>query len=191
MSKKIETQKLFTIFLIGALASMFILFMIYIVFAIIFTNISEFLIANLDNLGILSFIILSMLMISFIISLIVVYLTTDRLITSRALIISSLFSFLFNLVLLVVIGFFYLQIVYPETLRYVKPWEYFIIFPNILVSFSLYAFPHPFLLFLLGIFTYYLLFLIFLYIFYQEKKTKKLTYGELIGRKKGSKKKKK
>lgn len=169
---KIPIKQKITILGVGFLASLLLLLIIYVLFAQV---IVDYLINSLDNLIILSLIILGLLMLSFIISLVVGFLITDN-IKETSVLKASVMSFLVNFFLIVIISYISMFIFYPNVFSEVSGLETLLIFPQVIIYFSIYILSHPFYLFIVSSFVYFIIFIIFLEIYHERKPLRKIEY---------------
>lgn len=172
MILKIPIKQKITILGVGFLASLLLLLIIYVMFAQV---IVDFLINSIDNQIILSLIILGLLMLSFVISLIVGFLITDD-IRKTSILKASIMSFLVNFIIILVISYVSLIIFYPNVFSEVSGLEIILIFPQVIIYFSIYILIHPFYLFIISSFVYFIIFIIFLEIYYESKALRKKEY---------------
>lgn len=148
---------------VGILSSMLTFFIIYTLSARALT------LTILDSLEndttLLLFIILSLEFIAFISSISVSFLLTDN-IPEKYVIASSLVAYLCNLALLVGISYASLFLLYPEIFQGLSGIEILIVFPTVLIYFSIFVLGHPIYLIILSIVSYYVFFIVFLERFY-------------------------
>lgn len=148
---------------VGILSSMLTFFIIYTLSARVLT------LTILDSLEndttLLLFIILSLEFIAFISSIAVSFLLTSD-IPNKYVIAASLIAYLCNLAFLVGISYASLFFLHPEIFQGLSGIEILIVFPTVLIYFSIFVLGHPIYLIILSIVSYYVFFIVFLERFY-------------------------
>ena len=160
---EIDVKTKLNIIGVGILSSMLTFFIIYTLSARALT------LTILDSLEsdttLLLFIILSLEFIAFISSIAVSFLLTEN-IPNKHVIASSLVAYLCNLAFLVGISYASLFLLYPEIFQGLSGIEVLIVFPAVLIYFSIFVLGHPIYLIILSIVSYYMFFIVFLERFY-------------------------
>lgn len=154
--KKITTKQKVNIVGIGIIASILVFLLAYTFYARFLVILCE----RGDNLGLL-FLVVTLELISFVSSYLISVWKTDDL--PEVIVIKSAgISFGVNLLLICGLSYVSLFILYPELFSELYLFEYFLVFPTVLLDFSIYVLGHPIYLFIMSIITYYLLFIIIL-----------------------------
>lgn len=162
---KIDTKTKINVIGIGIGGSVLIFFVIYTLFARV---LSLTILDNMDNYFALLLIILSFEAISVISSILVSTWQMDN-INQGNLLAAVIMSYLCNLIAIIVISYGFLMVYYPVVFSEVSGFDIVLIFPQVLISFSIYVLGHPLYLAFLSIFTYYLFFIIFIDQFSRRK----------------------
>jgi hypothetical protein len=162
---EIPVGKKLNIFLLGIVASLLLYFVFQTLFASVIVDVF---LGTFENQFILFLIILGFETIALIISIPVSFWITDD-IQRSSVYKAALFSYLFNVVFLIVISYISLLVLYPEVFSEVSGAEIILIFPTVLVYFSIYVLGLPIYFFILSIFTYYLFFIILIDRFYKYR----------------------
>jgi len=157
-----------SIFLLGLMFSIMLFFVIYTALAQVFT---DFLIENFDDVTNLSIIVLTLLILSFIVSIGVGLLICGD-ISKSVIYKSSIMSFLINFVILIFIGYLSMFILYPQVFTNIVGVQVIFIFPQIIVYFAIYVVGNIFYLYIGTQILYFIFFIIFLEKFYQFKRVK-------------------
>lgn len=167
--KKLTMQKKINIVGIGIIASILLFLVAYAVFArtLVITFFEDG-----NNIGLL-FLVISLELITFLSSLFISLWQTDDLPDKLALKIAGV-SFGVNLIVLCVLSYGTLLILYPEIFENLEFYEYPLVFPTVLLDFSIYVLGHPIYLFILSIIMYYLLFFIFIEYYYSKEAKKRV-----------------
>ena len=152
---------------IGIIASIMLFLVVYTVFAraLVITFFE-----NGNNIGLL-FMVISLELITFISSMFVSLWQTDDL-PDRLVLKTAGVSFGVNLIVLCVLSYGTLLILYPGIFENLEFYEYPLVFPTVLLDFSIYVLGHPIYLFILSIITYFLLFIIFIEYYYSKEAKK-------------------
>ncbi len=150
---------------IGIIASLSTFFIIYVLFSRI---ISLTVLENLENNVALLLIILGLFLIS-LISSILVSLWKCSHISQTSLLAAATMAYLCTLVITISLSYSIMLIRYPEMFAKVSGFEYVLIFPSVVMDFSIYYLGHPIYIGVVSIFVYYLVYIIFLEKFYQVK----------------------
>lgn len=154
------------ILVVGSGASFLFSLMIYALFAQILTS---SVIGTLDDMFILYMIIFGLQAISTIFSIFVSIWLTERM--SRATIFkASLMAYITNLLFIILLSYISLAIVHPEVYDNINGATIILIFPQIIVYFSIYILGHPIFLFILNTITYFIFFIIFIEVFYDIRR---------------------
>lgn len=157
-----------TVVILGMIFSVMIFFIIYTAFAQIFT---DFLIQNFDDVTNLSIITITLLFLSFIASIGVgLLICTD--INKSVVLKASIMAFMINFLILILISYFSIFILYPETFTNIVGFQVVLIFPQIIIYFCIYTIGNIFYAFILIQFIYFIIFIIFLEEFFQYRKIK-------------------
>lgn len=165
--KKSFRQKKVSIVGIGIITSILVFLLAYTVFA---RTLVIALLNKGNDIGLLLLVILLEL-IAFISSIVVSIWQTDDL-SQKLMLKSALISFGSLLIILSVLSYGTLYILYPEIFEGLEPYELVLVFPTVLLDFSIYILGHPIYLFILSIVIYFLLFIVILD-YYFEKEGKK------------------
>jgi len=152
---------------IGSISTLLILLMIETIFAQI---ISDFLIGHISDNLILLIIISGLFLFTIIISIIVGYFVSQD-IHQDSVYKSSIISLLCLLLFLFTISNGSLFIYYRNVYQNIRWFELVPVFPQVLISFSIYILGDVFNLFILMIVVYYIFFVIFLEKFYIRKQS--------------------
>jgi len=147
---------------VGIGISLLIFLIIQVGFAQLLT---DFVINNIDKQFTLSLIIFGLLFISFLSSIITGQLITKYL-SKISVLYASVMAFFGSLFALIIISYVTLFWYNPELFRNVHGLALFLIFPQVIITFTIYYLGNIIFLFIFSIVSYYLFFIIFLNSFY-------------------------
>jgi hypothetical protein len=166
MADIIITRKL-AIFGIGLIGNLFILLILYALFSQLLV---DFVIGNISNQVVLGLIILGLMMISLIISIpISLWITND--VKRRVIYKSMLVSFIGTFIILYILSYVSLFYLYPDVFSEVEGLFILLIFPQVIMNFSIYVLSHPFYLVIIVGVIYFALYVVFLDFYYEAKIT--------------------
>ncbi|MFX1237588.1 MAG: hypothetical protein ACFE8P_07690, partial [Promethearchaeota archaeon] len=166
----LKINKILTVLVMGFLASLVALLILYALFARV---VLDLLVNNLSNHGLLSVIILGLLLLSSVIALVVSLMIVDD--VKESSILKSVFmSYVASFLVIALISYISVFIVYPEVFYHVNGFEMILEFSQVIVIFSVYMLPHPFYLTILNQIVYLLSFIVFLEAYYEKKEPKKI-----------------
>lgn len=161
----ISLKQKINIMIVGGVSTLLILLMVETAFAQI---ISDFLIGHISDNLILFIIILGLFVFTIIISIVVgIFITKD--IRRLSVLKASIMSLSCLLLFLFIISNATLFIRYKEIYSEIHGLQIVLIFPQVLIYFSIYILGDVFLLFILEIVVYYIFFVFFLENFYEGK----------------------
>jgi len=166
-------QKL-NILIIGFFSSLLLTLIFYAFFAQIIVDI---ILTNIDNSLVLMFIIIGFLLINFILTLFAGFLVAEG-VKETAILRASGMSLAINFLIITVLSYVSLWVIYPSVFSEAPGLEFFIIFPQVIMYFSIYILPHPFYLFILSSFIYHVIYVIFLENYYEEKPFQRKEYKQ-------------
>lgn len=169
---KLEIKKILSIIGLGFISSLLVLLILEVVFAQVLV---DFIISNVDNQLILSLIVLGLLLFTFIVSIVIGFLVSSE-IKKIVIIKASIMAFIINFIIINIISYVSMWIFYPEVFSEVSGLEVFLIFPQVILYFSMYMLSHPFYLFILSSLIYFIVYVIFLEQYYEQKPLKKIHY---------------
>jgi len=159
-----EVSKILSVLVVGIISTLLIFFILQVAFA---RFLVDFVIENLGNEFILAMIIIGFESIVLIVALAVSLWLADEIRTISVLK-SSLMAFLVNLIFLFTLSYIMMFILYPEVFSNIQnPIEMVVIFPTILIYFSIYVLGEVLHLFILSIISYYIFYVVFLNVFYE------------------------
>lgn len=164
----LKTHQIITIFIFGILGSLTAMMMIYVALAQIFL---DYVLGNIDPDLNIAFLIIGLLFITFISSIIVSFLVVGD-ISTKSVSLSSLYSYLLTLAILIFVSILSLVKYYPSVFEGLEGFEYFGIIPMSIVYFAIFVLEQFFYLFLITVLIYYIFFVIFLVKLYNPKKLK-------------------
>lgn len=169
---KMTLKKKINIVGIGIIASILLFLLAYTLLAkiLILTFLS-----GSNDLGLLLLVILLEL-IAFISSILISIWQTDDL-PGTVIVKTAFVSFIINLMIIGILSYGTLLILYPEIFQELSILEYGLVYPTVLLYFSIYILGHPIYLFIYSIITYFVLFIIFLEIYHQNYQKELKTYG--------------
>lgn len=161
MGKISITVKL-NIVIIGIIASLLFFFMAEVLLAEFFLN---FVIDNYEDRIVLSSLILSLFLLSFVTSIIIGILVADRI--NRIIILkASIMAFVSTLIVIITLSYTLMFWLHPEIFSEVSGLEIIFILPQIIIYFAIYILGNVFFLFMLAQILYFIKFIIFLEKFY-------------------------
>ena len=120
----------------------------------------------------LLFIVTGLELIAFISSIFISLWQTDDL-PEKIVLKTAFVTFVINLIIINILSYGSLFILYPGIFKNLSLIEIPLVFPTVLLYFSIYVLGHPIYLFILSIITYYLLFIIFLELYYPKEVKKR------------------
>lgn len=164
-----KDKDLIKITVIGFVASLMVLMMIYVIFAQVFLNYIEGSIAEQFNLSI---IIIGMFSISLISSVLVGYLLAGDDVEKRSILKASFVAYVFTILTIIGISYLALFLYYPSIFEGLFGFDYVSIVSVVIVYFTVYVLPQFYWLYILEVIFYYLYFIILLNIYYEYKEEK-------------------
>lgn len=162
---KIPLKQKVSIVGIGFISSLLILLIIYVLFARV---IVDFIMNNIAETLILGVIVFGLLLLSFIISITIGFLITDE-IRRDTVIMASMMSLLTLFTIILIVSYTSMAILYPGIYSKTRGPEAILIFPQVILYFSIYVLDHPFYLFIISSFVYFIIFTLYLESYYQRK----------------------
>lgn len=172
--KNIETEKKAKIFILGTFISLLVSLMVWSAVARV---INDLVVDLFSGNNVLLIIILGLELIFLGVAIAIGLLLTED-VSKITVLKASLMAFVLTFAIIIGISYLSLAIFYPEIFTDIKGIEFVLVFPSIIMYFSIYVLNHPFAIYILTILIYYLLFIIFLEEFYEYEN--RYSYEDLI-----------
>ncbi len=149
----------------GVFGNLFILLILYALMSQIFL---DFIIGNISNQIILGLIIFSLMFISIVLSLLIsLWITND--VKLRAIYKAMVLSFFGTLIVLTFLSYFSLYALYPDVFNEISGIEVLWVFPQVIMTFSIYVLSHPFYIVIIVSIIYFAFYIFLLEYFYEPK----------------------
>lgn len=144
-------------------------FLVFLIIQVGFAQVlTDYVLKNINKEFTLFLIIFGLLLISLISSITTSFLVTEF-VHEISILYASVMAFYCSFCFLIAISYFYLFMYYPSIFRNIHGFAMFLIFPQVIITFSIYILGNIGFLVIINIFSYYFFYLIFLNQFYIVK----------------------